>query len=68
MSAAMGFFSKELKDEFETAAVNELSLFEPLKFYCIGDVCCGMGPLSNSEGHLSTGFEIHKKNFYPTVI
>ena len=35
-SAAMGFFSKGLKHEFETAVVNEpLSVFEPLKFYCI---------------------------------
>ena len=30
----MGFFSKELKNEFETAVVNEPSMFEPLKFYC----------------------------------
>ena len=28
-------FSKELKNEFETAAVNEPSVFEPLKIYCI---------------------------------
>ena len=34
-SAAMGFFSKGLKNEFETAMVNEPSVFEPLKFYCI---------------------------------
>ena len=34
-SAAMGFFSYGLKNEFETAAVNEPSVFEPLKFYCI---------------------------------
>ena len=34
-SAAMGFCSKGLKNEFETAVVNELSMFEPLKFYCI---------------------------------
>ena len=27
-------FSKGLKNEFETAAVNESSVFEPLKFYC----------------------------------
>ena len=33
-SAAMGFFSKGLKNEFETAVVNEPSVFEPLKFYC----------------------------------
>ena len=30
----MGFFSKGLKNEFETAVVNEPSVFEPLKFYC----------------------------------
>ena len=34
-SANMGFFSKVLKNEFETAMVNKLSVFEPLKFYCI---------------------------------
>ena len=34
-SAAMGFFSKGLKNEFETAVVNEPSVFEPLMFYCI---------------------------------
>ena len=33
-SADMGFFSKGLKHEFETAMVNEPSVFEPLKFYC----------------------------------
>ena len=34
-SAAMDFFSKGLKNEFETARINEPSGFEPLKFYCI---------------------------------
>ena len=34
-SAAMGFCSKGLKNEFETAMVNEPSVFEALKFYCI---------------------------------
>ena len=33
-SAAMIFVSKGLKNEFETAVVNEPSVFEPLKFYC----------------------------------
>ena len=33
-SAAVGFFSKGLKNEFETAVVNEPSVFELLKFYC----------------------------------
>ena len=28
-------FSKGLKNEFETAVVNEPSVFEPLMFYCI---------------------------------
>ena len=30
----MGFFLQGLKKEFETAMVNESSVFEPLKFYC----------------------------------
>ena len=34
-SAAMGFCSNGLKNEFETAVVNEPSVFEQLKFYCI---------------------------------
>ena len=34
-SAAMGFFSKGLKNEFEIAVVNEPSVFEPLRFYFI---------------------------------
>ena len=31
----MGFFSKALENEFETDVVNEPSVFEPLKVYCI---------------------------------
>ena len=34
-SAAMDLFQKGLKNEFETAVINEPSVFEPLKFYCI---------------------------------
>ena len=34
-SAAMGFFSKGLKNEFETSVVNKPSVFEPLKFHCM---------------------------------
>ena len=30
----MGYFSKGLENEYETAVVNEPSVFEPLKFYC----------------------------------
>ena len=33
-SAALGFFSQGLKNEFETAEVNKPSVFEPLEFYC----------------------------------
>ena len=32
-SAAMGFYAKGLKMEFETAMVNKPSVFKPLKFY-----------------------------------
>ena len=35
MSAAIGFFCKGLKNKFEIAVVNEPSVLEPLKFYCI---------------------------------
>ena len=34
-SAAMGLFSYGLENEFETAMVNEPSVFKPLKFYCM---------------------------------
>ena len=30
-----GIFPKGLKNEFETAVINELSVFEPFKLYCI---------------------------------
>ena len=33
--SCLGFFPKGLKNEFERAVVNEPSVFEPLKFYCI---------------------------------
>ena len=33
-SASMGFF-EGTKNEFKVAVVNEPSVFEPLKFYCI---------------------------------
>ena len=34
-SATMGICSTGLKNEFDTAMVNEPIVFEPLKFYCI---------------------------------
>ena len=33
-SAVMEFFPKRLKNEFETAVVNELSAFDSLEVYC----------------------------------
>ena len=39
-SAAMGVVSKGLNNEFETAKVNEPSVFEPLKFYCVLPATC----------------------------
>ena len=33
-SARMGFCAEGPKKEFETAVVNEPSVFEPLKLYC----------------------------------
>ena len=35
LNLQQGDFSKGLKNEFETAVVNEPSVFEPLKFYCM---------------------------------
>ena len=35
LQISMGVFSYGLKKEFETALVNESSVFEPLEFYCI---------------------------------
>ena len=34
-NCSYGIFSNGLKNEFETAVVNEPTVFEPLKFYCI---------------------------------
>ena len=56
-SAAMGFFSKGLKNEFETAVVNEPSVFELLKFYYISIInqpdkrCVGFGSSKTSLKH-----------------
>ena len=35
LKSALWDFSKGLKNQFERAMVNEPSVFEPLKFYCI---------------------------------
>ena len=42
-----GIFSKGLKNEFETAMVDEPSVFEPLKFYCISFSCTHSKQLLN---------------------
>ena len=57
-SAAMGFFSEGLKNEFEAAMVNKPSDFEPLKFYCI--------PTQHSD--FFQAFQVHcflKKDHFP---
>ena len=59
-SAPMGFFSKGLKNEFETAVVNEPSVFEPLKFYCIGSL--------ESLSISSTGGRTALQLFHTTLI
>ena len=46
--AAMDFFSKGLKNEFETTVVNEPSVFKPLKVYCT----CGIN-FTFLRGYLS---------------
>ena len=49
----MGLSSYGLKDEFKTAVLNEPSVFEPLKFYCIAGVqgaICGDLPENFSRG------------------
>ena len=41
-STGMGIFFKGLKNVFERAVVNEPSVFEPLKFYCMHVICVFM--------------------------
>ena len=47
-------FYKGLKNEFETAVVNEPSVFEPLKFYCI--------PIVRRPGTASKALETTRHN------
>ena len=57
----MGFCSKGLKNEFETAMVNEPSVFEPLKFYYINilppfiSLCFGINRPSSEESAIRIG-------------
>ena len=55
----MGLFSKGLKNEFETAVVNEPSVFEPLKFYC--SCCIFLQPFSV---HFALQLSIYNKKIY----
>ena len=52
LSAAMGFFSKGLTNEFETAVVNEPSVFEPLKFYCMYVIHIKLSKVSTVSNYL----------------
>ena len=69
--AVMGFFSKGLKNEFETTVVNEPSVFEPLKFYCkynileraiktkqYNNLCCGNYQESPQENNSAIFFNL----------
>ena len=51
----MGFCSKGLKNEFETAVVNEPSVFETLKFYCITILVSLLGGVGGWGGAMVLG-------------
>ena len=55
----MGFCANGLKNEFETAVVNEPSVFEPQKFYCIIHVFITF-LCSNSIGYDNPDFGIRR--------
>ena len=57
-----GICSKGLKNEFETAVVNEPSVFEPLKFYYIYKSYCERCSLIVSlMAHIPRGCKVHVK-------
>ena len=62
MSAAMGFFTMGLKNVFEIAVVNEPSVFEPLKFYCISIV------VTVGAMHRPVEFSIYMLGFRTTFV
>ena len=64
-SAAMGFYSKGLKNEFETAVANEPSVFEPLKFYCTYSVSSLLLFTARATG---LGFDIGPPSFLLPMI
>ena len=53
--AAIGFCSKRLNNEYETAVVNEPSVFKTLKFYC-SYVCVGLVSLIHRTIFLSLAY------------
>ena len=59
------FFSWGLKNEFETAVVNEPSVFEPLKFYCI---LCVLIKIASSNLQLWDFFKGLKIEFETAVV
>ena len=81
-SAATGFCSKGLKNEFETAIVNEPSVFEPLKFNCIVinfclfffspkslyyDLSLELSCKNGSNDGKQHMFSLRNKNNYPVI-
>ena len=46
-------FSKGLKNEFETAVVNEPSVFEPLKIYCIWNFLSTLNRMTVGINHFT---------------
>ena len=57
MSAAIQFFVRDSKNEFETAVVNKPSVFKPLKFYCIVEL----------EFFLSKYYSLHPIHLHANV-
>ena len=61
-SASMGFVSRP-KNEFDTAVVNEPSVFEPLKFYCVCKLLFISALLTNLHIISLREFYLNVKNF-----
>ena len=54
--SSYGIFAIGLKNEFETAAVNESSVFKPLKVYCFHEI-------SSSQVLLAASFSLQFRHF-----
>ena len=59
-------FSEGLKNSFEAAVVNELSVFEPLKFYCINKNSARIMSLAQGQCHCQHLNFVHRlrKNLF----